>query len=159
MPTVALINELMSNKHGSPKRRDKKRVWKPVASNPLVPRDAQQQELPGLVGVAALGQAWFVKEHLYDILAHGYVAYKLAKEEDVIKASSAICQACLLVLKRQAQTGALGVSGDEMRAIKDNYPTTNTFLSRQPQASIWKAAMQANKDFQEKGYLKIEYIK
>lgn len=135
------------------KKPRKKRTWKPVASNPLVPRDPLQQELPGLVGLEALGKEWFAEEHVYDLLAHADMAKRVAKSDAVIEAAKAIGGACLSILARQGEIGRLGVSGQEMRAIKENFATTIKQIRDTPQQVIWKAAMAANREFDKMGAL------
>lgn len=134
------------------KKRSKKRTWRPIARNPLIPRDAQSQELPGLIGLSMLGTEALNEHHIYDLVANADIAKRLPNPpSDVIAAAKAIKETCLTVLARDK----IGVSGDDMKQLKTNLPITLKYLGAQHPATIWKAAMASVKEFETKGGLKL----
>lgn len=117
---------------------------KPVLK-PLGIKNTLKLEMPGYVGLAALGKDWLDISHLRDIGAHASLVEKVAEasgEADIAALACAVIAICLKCEDRFERTGRPGTTGDEMREIRHALAVTLPWLSAQPNSMIHRKSLE-----------------
>lgn len=137
------------------KKRTKRYRPKPVAM-PLGIRPAVKFEMPGYAASLALGTDWFVEQHVYDIVSNADMTRRCAPDgHPILPVAEAMVQACAAIQERALRTGRLGVTGDELRVLKDGVGATMEYLRTVPNVAIIRAAMAATAEFDRTGTLRV----
>jgi hypothetical protein len=135
-------------------KRNKKYRQKPCVK-PLGMRSAVGLEMPGYQASMALGQAHFCEQHVYDLLSNADMVRRIAPAgHEILPVAQAMVEA-LASIQRRAQTASLGVSGDEMRVLRESIGKTMDFLRRASNYQIERAALAAVAEFDRTGVLRV----
>lgn len=96
-------------------------------------------DLPGRIGLIALGKDWFSLDHLMDLAAMYAIAEKVAeavRDEEAAKAIEIGIAALNSIEERRTQSGKLGATGDEMRTLREYTGAIMEWLNEQPNTVI-----------------------
>lgn len=136
------------------KKRNKKYSPKPCVL-PLNMRRADQFEFPGYIASLALGQAYLAEQHLYDLLSNADMVRRIAPDgHEILPVAEAMVMA-ICAIQRRAQTGKLGVTGDELRVLREGVGLTMDYLRTVPNVAIDRAARAALAEFNRCGALRV----
>ena len=123
---------------------------------PLGIRSASKMELPGYIASTALGQPWFEEQHVYDLLSNADMTRRIAKDGDpILPVAEAMVQACREIQERAARTVKHGVTGDELRVLREGVAMTMDFLRSVRNIDIDRAARAALAEFNKSGVLRV----
>jgi hypothetical protein len=119
-------------------------------------RDALKLEMPGYAASLALGQAHFEEQHVYDLLANADMTRRIAPAgHPVLPVAQAMVEAVAEIQQRAARTGRHGVTGDELRVLREGIGRTMDYLRSVPNAAIWRASKAARAEFERTGVLRV----
>jgi hypothetical protein len=137
------------------KKRTKAYRPKPVAI-PLGLHDQQKQEFPGYSASLALGLGHFEEQHVYDILSNADMVRRIAPDgHPLLPLAQQMVEACAAIQTRAQETGKLGVTGDQMKLLREGVGRTMDFLREQPHVVIVRTAMKATAEFDRLGALRV----
>jgi hypothetical protein len=134
-----------------------RKQYKPKANvKPLGMRNQQQLEFPGYAASVALGMAHFEEQHVYDLLSNADMTRRIAPDgHPILPVAQAMVEAISEVQQRSERTGKVGVTGDELRILRDGIGKTMDFLRSVPNADIWRASQAAISEFNRTGCLRV----
>lgn len=150
----ALINLEGSGSVFMKPKRTKKYSPKPVVM-PLNMRRAIEFELPGYVASLALGQPHFCEQHIYDLLSNADMVRRIAPDGHTILPVAQAMVMAVASIQRRAETGRLGVTGDELRVLREGVGLTMDFLRGVPNRVILRAGQAALAEFNRTGTLRV----
>jgi hypothetical protein len=137
------------------KKRNKRYQPKPCVL-PLGMRRAANMEIPGYLAAAALGTAHFGEQHVYDMLSNADLTRRIAPDgHELLPIAETMVQACAAIQERALRTGRHGVTGDEMKALRDGLAKTTDYLRSAPNVAIARAAMAADREFRRTGAMRV----
>jgi hypothetical protein len=128
---------------------------KPVVM-PLGMRDNFAFEMPALQALSALGQPHFCEQHVYDLIATGDMTKRIAPaDHEIVAVAQPVIDVCADIQERAQRTGKTGVTGDEVRVLRDGVPKLIAFIRRSPNPAIYRAALAAHDEFNRTGELRV----
>ncbi len=123
---------------------------------PLGIRKAGNMEFPGYAASLALGTDWFQEQHVYDLLSNADMTRRIAPDgHSILPIAQAMVDALAHIQCRHMQTGKLGVSGDELRTLREGVGKTMDYLRSVPNVAIDRAARAAVAEFNRLGALRV----
>jgi hypothetical protein len=123
---------------------------------PLGMRRAVAFEMPGYQASTALGMEHFGEQHVYDLLSNADMTRRIAPNgHELLPIAEAMVQACAAIQDRAGRTGKHGVSGDELRLLREGLARTMDYLRSVPNVAIARASMAANREFEKTGSLRV----
>lgn len=137
------------------KKRNKPYRPKPCVL-PLGMRKAIQFEMPGYQASAALGMPHFCEQHVYDLLSNADMTRRIAPAgHELLPVAEAMVQACAAIQDRARRTGKHGVTGDELKVLREGVARTMDYLRTVPNIAIARASIAADREFQRTGTLRV----
>lgn len=137
------------------KPRNKKYRPKDIVK-PLGIRNAHLFEIPGYQASLALGQPHFVEQHVYDLLSNADMARRIAPEgHAVLPVAQSMVEVLAAIQVRAQETGKLGVTGDQLRLLREGVAVTMDYLRSVSNHKIIKAAREAVEEFDRLGALRV----
>lgn len=137
------------------KKRDKAYKRKPIAI-PLGLHDRHSMEFPGYSASLALGQAHFEEQHVYDLLSNADMVRRIAPDgHPILPLAKEMVECIAAIQQRHLETGKLGVTGDQMKLLREGVGRTMDYLREQPHVVIVRTAMQATAEFDRLGALRV----
>jgi hypothetical protein len=137
------------------KNRDKAYRKKPVAI-PLGLHDRQKMEFPGYSASLALGQSHLEEQHIYDILSNADMVRRLAPDgHELLPLAQSMVECIAAIQKRAQEVGKLGVTGDQMKLLREGVGRTMDYLRTLPHIKIVRAAHEATAEFDRLGALRV----
>lgn len=136
-------------------KRPRKPYTPRPAALPLGMRRALQMELPGYIASLALGQPHFAEQHVYDLLSNADMTRRIAPSGHPILPIAQGMVEAIAAIQERAQRGKLGVTGDELRVLREGVGRTMDYLRTVPNVAIAKAAMAATAEFDRTGVLRV----
>lgn len=135
----------------------KRKAYKPKPCVlPLGMRRAIAFEMPGYQASVALGQAHFCEQHVYDLLSNADIVRRIAPAgHELLPLAHGMVLAVAEIQARAERTGKLGVSGDELRVLRDGVGRTMDYLRTVPNVEIARAARAALDEFDKTGVLRV----
>jgi hypothetical protein len=128
---------------------------KPVVK-PLGIRNAQMLEFPGYAASLALGQGHFEEQHVYDLLSNADLARRIAPNgHPVLEVARQMVEAVAAIQQRAQRSGRHGVSGDELRVLREGIGRTMDYLRTVPNVAIARASLAALAEFNRNGVLRV----
>ena len=139
------------------KSKKPRKAYRPKSCvKPLGMRDASKFELPGYVASLALGQPYFCEQHVYDLLSNADMTRRIAKDGDpILPIAHEMVLAISEIQARAQRLGKIGVTGDELRILRDGVGKTMDFLRCASNVEIDRAARAALKEFDRTGVLRV----
>ena len=135
-------------------KRTKAYVPKPCVL-PLNMRKAIAFEMPGYQASLALGQPYLVEQHVYDLLSNADMVRRIApNDHPILETAEAMVQAIASIQER-AKQAKLGVTGDELRVLREGVGLTMDYLRTVPNIEIDRAARAALMEFDRTGFLRV----
>lgn len=123
---------------------------------PLGMRRHDKFEIPGYQASLALGQPHFCEQHVYDLLANADMVRRIAPNgHEILPLAQRMVETCRDIQQRAADTGRLGVSGDEFRVLREGLARTMDYLRTVPNIAIDRAARAAVAEFDRTGALRV----
>lgn len=134
-----------------------RKAYKPKpAVLPLGMRHAGKMEFPGYIASLALGQPHFRAQHVYDLLSNADMTRRIAPDgHPILTVAQAMVQAVAEIQHRAQRVGKLGVTGDELRILREGVGKTMDYLRTVPNVEIARAAQAAVTEFDRTGVLKV----
>jgi hypothetical protein len=133
----------------------KKYVPKPCIL-PLGMRRAGQMEMPGYAASLALGTDWLVEQHIYDLLSNADMTRRIAPVgHPILATAQGMVEAIAEIQGRHVSTGRLGVTGDDLRVLREGVGRTMDYLRSVSNVSIDRAARSALAEFDKIGVLRV----
>lgn len=127
-----------------PANKKPRKPYRPKAVlKPLGVKDGRKLEMPGRVGLIAIGTGWLDINHIIDIGCHAALVVRVARDVgdqdagDVASQAVKICETCH---DRFERTGKAGVTGDELRMLREIVPATMAWIAQQPNQRIYDAS-------------------
>lgn len=111
---------------------------------PLGMKDFQRLELPGRVGLVALGTDWLDVSHLRDIGCHAALVDRVARvvgDEEVRRAARVVLSIAAESDDRYQRTGKAGVTGDQLHQLREIVPQTMAWLADQKNSVIYAESL------------------
>ena len=137
------------------KPRNKKYRPKPCVL-PLGMRKAIEFELPGYQASVAMGMDHLADQHIYDLLSNADMVKRIAPEGDPIRqVAQDMIYAIAEIQERAERVGKLGVTGDEMRILREGIGKTMVYLRGMSNVAIDRAARSALAEFDKTGVLRV----
>ncbi len=122
---------------------------------PLGMRKAIEMEMPGYQASMALGQPHFCEQHVYDLLSNADMVRRIAPDgHEILPVADAMVRA-ICAIQQRAQTGKLGVTGDELKVLREGVGLTMDYLRTVPNVAIDRAARAALAEFDRCGALRV----
>ncbi len=135
------------------KSRNKSYKPRPIAL-PLGMRDAARMELPGYAASLALGRDYLSDDHIANIISSADMARRIAPEDNPVQeVANGMIAACVAIHERAERTGKFGVTGDEMKLLREGLDVTMAFIRKASNISIIKASQEALREFDTHGAL------
>ena len=123
---------------------------------PLGMRNARAFEFPGYVASLALGQTHFCEQHVYDLLSNADMVRRIAPNgHEILPLAQSMVEAIAEIQARHQRTGKLGVTGDELRVLREGVGRTMDYLRSVPNVAIDRAAREAVAEFNRSGALRV----
>ncbi len=122
---------------------------KPVIK-PLGIKNTLKLEMPGHIGLLALGRGWLDITHLRDIGSHVCLVERVAEATRQPEVASLARKAIAIFVRcedRFERTGRPGTTGDEMIALRDIVSETLPWMTRQSNAVIHRESMALLRDY------------
>lgn len=137
------------------KPRTKKYRPKPCVM-PLGVRRAVAVEMPGFQASVALGMEHLQEQHIYDLLSNADMVRRIAPDgHEILPIADAMVQAVAEIQARAQRVGKVGVTGDEMRVLRDGIGKTMVYLRSVSNVAIERAARAALAEFDRTGVLRV----
>lgn len=137
------------------KPRTKKYRPKPCVM-PLGVRRAVAFEMPGFQASVALGMEHLQEQHIYDLLSNADMVRRIAPDgHEILPIADAMVQAVAEIQARAQRVGKVGVTGDEMRVLRDGIGKTMVYLRSVSNVAIERAARAALAEFDRTGVLRV----
>lgn len=123
---------------------------------PLGMRKAIEFELPGYQASVAMGMDHLADQHIYDLLSNADMVKRIAPEGDPIRqVAQDMIYAIAEIQERAERVGKLGVTGDEMRILREGIGKTMVYLRGMSNVAIDRAARSALAEFDKTGVLRV----
>lgn len=123
---------------------------------PLGIRRAVAFEMPGFQASVALGMEHLQEQHIYDLLSNADMVRRIAPDgHEILPIADAMVQAVAGIQERAQRVGKLGVTGDEMRVLRDGVGKTMVYLRSASNVAIERAARAALAEFDRTGVLRV----
>ncbi|WP_395406281.1 hypothetical protein ACHMW6_06310 [Pseudoduganella sp. UC29_106] len=123
---------------------------------PLGIKNAQRMEFPGYAASLALGQAHFCEQHVYDLLSNADMVRRIAPDNhEILPIAQRMVEAVAEIQNRAQRTGKHGVTGDELRVLREGLGLTMDYLRTVPNVAIDRAARAAVAEFNKRGALRV----
>jgi hypothetical protein len=123
---------------------------------PLGMRNSVAFEMPGFQASMALGQPHFAEQHVYDLISNADLTRRIAPDgHQILPIAQGMLDAAAAIQQRAAHTGKLGVTGDELRILRDGVGKTMDFLRAASNVEIARAAAAAVAEFNRTGVLRV----
>lgn len=140
----------------SANKKPRKKYRPKPCVKPLGMRNAQMLEFPGYSASVALGMDHFEEQHVYDLLSNADMTRRIAPDgHPVLPVAQAMVQAIAEIQQRAQRTGKHGVTGDELRILREGIGKTMDYLRTVPNVEIQRASMAAIAEFNRTGMLKV----
>lgn len=119
-------------------------------------RKAIAFELPGFVASLALGQSHFQEQHVYDLLSNADMVRRIAPAgHSILSVAQAMVEAIAAIQERHVRLRRLGVTGDELKVLREGVGLTMDFLRTVSNFDIDRAARAAVGEFDRTGVLRV----
>lgn len=123
---------------------------------PLGMRKAIAFEMPGFQASVALGMDHLEEQHIYDLLSNADMVRRIAPDgHEILPIANDMVLAVAEIQARAQRVGKLGVSGDELRILRDGIGKTMVYLRSVPNVAISRAASAALAEFDRCGVLRV----
>jgi len=123
---------------------------------PLGMRNAVKMEMPGYQASLALGQPHFCEQHVYDLLSNADLTRRIAPDGDpILVIAHEMVLACAEIQERAQRTGRHGVTGDELKVLREGVGKTMEFLRSARNVDIARASLAATREFDRTGVLRV----
>lgn len=128
-----------------PRNSKPKKPYRPrPVIKPLGIKNTLKLEMPGHVGLLALGQGWLDITHLRDIGSHVCLVERVADATGQPEVATLARQAIAIFTRcedRFERTGRPGTTGDELNTLRDIVSETLPWLTQQPNAVIHRESL------------------
>lgn len=123
---------------------------------PLGIRKAVAFEMPGFQACVALSMEHLQEQHIYDLLSNADMVRRIAPDgHEILPIADSMVQAVAEIQARAQRVGKLGVTGDEMRVLRDGIGKTMVYLRSASNVAIERAARAALAEFDRTGVLRV----
>lgn len=123
---------------------------------PLGIRNSGAFEFPGYSASLALGQSHLSEQHIYDLLSNADMVRRIAPDgHAILPLAQSMVEAIASIQERSARSGKLGVTGDELRVLREGVGRTMDYLRSVPNVAIDRAARAARDEFDRLGALRV----
>lgn len=113
-------------------------------------------EMPGFQASEAMGKGHFQEQHVYDLLSNADMARRTAPDgHEILPVAQAMVEAIAEIQARAQRTGSFGVTGDEMRLLREGIGKTMVFLRSVSNFDISQASLAAIREFNKTGVLRV----
>ena len=113
-------------------------------------------EMPGFQASEAMGKGHFREQHVYDLLSNADMARRTAPDgHEILPVAQAMVEAIAEIQARAERTGTFGVTGDEMRLLREGIGKTMVFLRSVSNIDISRASLAAIRAFNKTGVLRV----
>ena len=128
-----------------PRNAKPRKPYRPRAIiKPLGIKNTVQLEMPGHVGLLALGQGWLDITHMRDLGSHACLVERVADATGQPEIASKARQVIAIFSRcedRFERTGRPGTTGDELKLLRDIVSETLPWLTRQSNAVIHRESL------------------
>lgn len=140
---------------GANKKPRKRYVQKPAVLPAGLRKDIAF-EMPGFQASEAMGKGHFQEQHVYDLLSNADMARRTAPDgHEILPVAQAMVEAIAEIQARARRTGTFGVTGDEMRLLREGIGKTMVFLRSVSNIDISRASLAAIREFNKTGVLRV----
>ena len=140
---------------GANKKPRKRYIPKPAVL-PAGLRKDLAFEMPGFQASEAMGKGHFQEQHVYDLLSNADMARRTAPDgHEILPVAQAMVEAIAEIQARAQRTGTFGVTGDEMRLLREGIGKTMVFLRSVSNFDISQASLAAIREFNKTGVLRV----
>ncbi|MYN42719.1 hypothetical protein GTP55_25575 [Duganella sp. FT109W] len=123
---------------------------------PLGMRKAIAFEMPGFQASVALGMDHLEEQHVYDLLSNADMVRRIAPDgHEILPIAHEMVLAVAEIQARAQRVGKLGVTGDEMRVLREGVGRTMVYLRTVSNFAIDQAARAALAEFNRAGVLRV----
>ncbi|MRW82910.1 hypothetical protein GJ698_02245 [Pseudoduganella sp. FT26W] len=123
---------------------------------PLGMRKSVEFEMPGFQASVALGMDHLQEQHIYDLLSNADLVRRIAPAgHEILPIAHAMVLAIAEIQARAQRVGKHGVTGDEMRVLREGVGRTMVYLRSVPNVAIARAAQAAVAEFDLTGVLRV----
>ena len=137
-------------------KKPRKAYRKKPCVMPLGIRKAVDFEMPGFQASVALGMDHLQEQHIYDLLSNADMVRRIAPDgHEILPIADAMVQAVAEIQSRAQRVGKLGVTGDEMRVLREGIGKTMVYLRSVSNVAIERAARAALAEFDRTGVLRV----
>ena len=113
-------------------------------------------EMPGFQASEAMGKGHFQEQHVYDLLSNADMARRTAPDgHEILPVAQVMVEAIAEIQARAQRTGSFGVTGDEMRLLREGIGKTMVFLRSVSNFDISQASLAAIREFNKTGVLRV----
>lgn len=113
-------------------------------------------EMPGFQASEAMGKGHFQEQHVYDLLSNADMARRTAPDgHEILPVAQAMVEAIAEIQASAQRTGSFGVTGDEMRVLREGIGKTMVFLRSVSNFDIARASLAAIREFNKTGVLRV----
>lgn len=139
------------------KTKKPRKLYKPKPCVlPLGMRKAIAFEMPGFQASVALGMGHLQEQHIYDLLSNADMVRRIAPDgHEILPIANEMVLAVAEIQARAQRVGKLGVSGDELRVLREGIGRTMVYLRTVPNVAIARAAQAAVAEFDRTGVLRV----
>ena len=140
---------------GANKKPRKRYVQKPAVLPAGLRKDIAF-EMPGFQASEAMGKGHFQEQHVYDLLSNADMARRTAPDgHEILPVAQAMVEAIAEIQARAQRTRSFGVTGDEMRLLREGIGKTMVFLRSVSNFDISQASLAAIREFNKTGVLRV----
>ena len=140
----------------SANKKPRKRYVQKPAVLPAGLRKDLAFEMPGFQASEAMGKNHFREQHVYDLLSNADMARRTAPDgQEILSVAQAMVEAIAEIQARAQRTGSFGVTGDEMRLLREGIGKTMVFLRGVSNIDIVRASLAAIREFNKTGVLRV----
>ena len=140
----------------SANKKPRKRYVQKPAVLPAGLRKDIAFEMPGFQASEAMGKGHFQEQHVYDLLSNADMARRTAPDgHEILPVAQAMVEAIAEIQARAQRTGSFGVTGDEMRLLREGIGKTMIFLRSVSNVDIARASLAAIREFNKTGVLRV----
>ncbi|WP_308920575.1 hypothetical protein [Janthinobacterium sp. J1-1] len=137
-------------------KKPRKRYVQKPAVLPAGLRKDLAFEMPGFQASEAMGKGHFQEQHVYDLLSNADMARRTAPDgHEILPVAQAMVEAIAEIQARAQRTGSFGVTGDEMRLLREGIGKTMVFLRSVSNFDISQASLAAIREFNKTGVLRV----